>query len=69
MGMRSLEAAILAELRRVENNKNLRHKDIMEWSTGKVEAKEGEKLVHLTLAEFGNQPIDVAYKPQEKKAA
>jgi hypothetical protein len=65
--MRALENAVLAELRKIENNPKIRKKDIMEWSTGSVEPHEGEKLVRLTLSEFGNQPIQVAYKEPEKK--
>jgi hypothetical protein len=49
MSMKSLEAAILAELRVVANNKKLRQKDIMEWSTGTVKAEEGETLYFLPM--------------------
>jgi hypothetical protein len=45
--MRTLEAAILKELRVVANSKKLRQKDIMEWSTGPVKAQEGETLYYL----------------------
>jgi hypothetical protein len=45
--MQSLERAVLAELRVVAKNSKLRQKDIMEWSTGKVEAQEGETLYFL----------------------
>lgn len=63
MGMRALESAILAELRKVENNPKIKNKDIMEWTTSdklKDGIKEGEKEVHLTI--FENQSITVAYK-------
>lgn len=47
MGMRQLEAAILAEAKVVTNNKNLKMKDIMKWSTGDIVLQPGEKLYHL----------------------
>jgi hypothetical protein len=47
MGMRELEAGILAEARIVTKNKKLRQKDIMEWSTGPVKEVAGEKTYHL----------------------
>jgi hypothetical protein len=58
MSMKTLEAAILRELRSVTGNKKIRPKDIMEWSTGSISAREGETLV--TLPELG---VNVAYKP------
>lgn len=45
--MRTLENAILIELKKVSGNNKLRLKDIMEWSTGKVEAREDEKSYFL----------------------
>ena len=45
--MRSLESAILAELREVAQNRSIRLKDIMEWSTGTVKVQEGETLLFL----------------------
>lgn len=47
MGIREVEAAILAELKTVAKNNKLRQKDIMEWSTGEIQAREGETLFHL----------------------
>lgn len=47
MSMKTLEAAILKELRVVANNPKLRQKDIMEWSTGLIEQQEGETLYFL----------------------
>lgn len=47
MGMKQLEAAVLAEAKEVTGNKKLRMKDIMEWSTSEVKAQEGEKLYRL----------------------
>lgn len=63
MGMRQLEAAILAELREVTGIKKLRQKDIMEWSTGEIEAQDGEIVIALP-----GVGVNVAYKPQEKKS-
>jgi len=47
MGIKQLEAAVLAEAKTVTGNKKLRMKDIMEWSTGEVKPQEGEKLYRL----------------------
>lgn len=47
MSLRSLEAAILRELRKVAGNNKLRLKDIQEWSSGNVVAREGETLYCL----------------------
>jgi len=47
MGMKELEAAILAELKTVSGNKKLKMKDVMEWATSKVKAEEGETLYFL----------------------
>jgi len=47
MALRNLEAAILAELKRVAKNSKIRQKDIVEWSTGMVKAQEGETYFHL----------------------
>lgn len=47
MGIKQLEAAILAELKEVVGNRKIRQKDIMEWSTGNITAQEGETLYHL----------------------
>lgn len=50
MGIRELEAAILAELKEVSGNKNLRQKDIMEWQTGtSLKAQDGETLYYLPV--------------------
>ena len=63
MSMRTLEAAILVEARVVTGNKRLRQKDIMEWSSGKIEAQEGETL--YKLPKLG---VNIAIKVEEKKA-
>ncbi len=47
MGMRELEADILREARTVTNKKSLRQKDIMEWTTGKIEKRDDETVFHL----------------------
>jgi hypothetical protein len=47
MSMATLETAILAEARAVFNNRKLRKKDILEWSTGTIKAVDGE--VQATL--------------------
>jgi hypothetical protein len=52
MGMRQLEAAILAELREVAKNPKLRQKDIAEWSSGAIKVQEGETLYFLPLLQI-----------------
>ena len=47
MGIRALDAAILAEARQVTGKKSLRQKDIVEWSTGDVQIEAGEKQFFL----------------------
>ena len=65
MGMKQLEAAILAELRAVTGIPSLRQKDISEWSTGSVKAEEGEAVA--TLPAMG---VNVAYRtPAPKKSS
>jgi len=63
MGLKQVEAAILAELKQVANNSKIRQKDIMEWQTGTdLKPQEGETLYHLpTLG------ISVAVKLPAKK--
>ena len=56
MSMKELEREILKELKQVTKNNKLRIKDIMEWSTGKVEAQGEEKYIYLP-----NLKIHVAY--------
>lgn len=43
MGLRELEAEILAEARVVTEKPKLRQKDIMEWSTGEIDVHDGER--------------------------
>ena len=62
MSTRELEASILAELKQVAENHRIRQKDIMEWSTGKVEAQEGETYFFLP-----NLKIHVCVKIPAKK--
>ena len=59
MGIREVEAAILRELRVVAKESKLRQKDIMEWSTGEIKAREDEKLYFLP-----DLKINVAVKTQ-----
>ena len=63
MGIRNLEAQILAELREVAGKRSIRQKDIMEWSTGNVKVEEGE--THYFLPHLG---IHVAVKFPDKKS-
>ena len=47
MGIRELEAGILAEAKVVTGNNKLKLKNIMEWSTGNITAQAGETVYHL----------------------
>jgi hypothetical protein len=47
MSMRSLESAVLGELREVSGRRSLRMKDVMEWSTGKVKVNSDETAFYL----------------------
>lgn len=42
MSMATLEKEILAAAKRHFNNPKLRKKDLLEWSTDEIEAREGE---------------------------
>jgi len=61
MGMRQLEAAILAELRQVKADKTIKQREIMEWSTGEIKPEVGEELIRLP--DLG---INVALKREKK---
>jgi hypothetical protein len=45
--MKTLETAILAGAREALNNRGLRLKDIMEWSTGDIKPQDGEVCVRV----------------------
>ena len=45
--MATLERAVLAGARDVLNNRKLRMKDIMEWSTGDIKLLDGEVCVRV----------------------
>lgn len=45
------------ELKVVTGNSKIRLKDIMEWSTGPVDAEDGEKVIHLP-----DMNVNVSYK-------
>lgn len=47
MSILDLERVVLSEARIVTGNKKLKMKDIVEWSTGKINARAGEKLYQL----------------------
>jgi hypothetical protein len=47
MGIRQLEAEILAEARKVTGRPKLRQKDILAWSTGPVNPEDGEETIFL----------------------
>jgi len=66
MSLRSLESAILAELRTVADNPKIRLKDIMAWQTGDTLApQEGETYFYLPELH-----VSVAVKwPERKKGS
>ena len=47
MSMTSLERAIMQELREVTGERNLRLKDLMEWSTGEITPQGHENVIDL----------------------
>jgi hypothetical protein len=47
MSMASLERAVLAGAKIVFNNPKLKKKDILEWSTSKIEAHDGEVVTYV----------------------
>jgi len=48
--MKTLETAILRELRVVASDNKIRMKDVMEWRTGhKLKVQEGEVLYYLPV--------------------
>ena len=64
MGIRDVEAEILAELRTVTGIESLRLKDIAEWTSGKIKPRDGETVVDLPV-----MGVTVAYvQPTKKKA-
>jgi len=62
MSIRTLESAILAEAKKVTDNKKLRLKDIMEWRTTKIKTHPNEKLYYLP--DIG---VHIAVKEQSRK--
>jgi hypothetical protein len=58
MSMASLERAILAAARRQLNNPKLKMCEILEWSTGNVEARDDTETV-FTLTECGFSAVNV----------
>ena len=47
MSLTTMETTIWRECQRVINNRKMRKKDLLEWSTGKIEAREDETIVYL----------------------
>lgn len=47
MALDNFERMIMAELKIVTGNRKLTGKNFMEWSTGKIKAHEGEKIIKL----------------------
>lgn len=49
MSVKTLENSIVRELRTVAKNDKIKLKDLMEWSTGKIKAQDGETLFFLPV--------------------
>lgn len=47
MSLVSLETEILAQLKVIAKNSKLRKKDMMEWSSAKLEPHDGEVIISL----------------------
>lgn len=47
MSFASLEREVLVEARLAANNPKLRKADLMEWSSGSIEAQEGEVVIKI----------------------
>ena len=67
MSMASLEREVLHDLQVATGNQKLRMKHVMEWSTGRIKAQEGETIITLPSG------INVCYvlpetKPKKEKA-
>jgi hypothetical protein len=62
VSMRTLEAAILKELRRVTGNKKIQQKDIQEWGTHDVSEGTRNDEVFIALPALG---VTVSYKEPE----
>ena len=62
MSMATLERAILHGAREVLKNPKLRQKDIQEWSTGNIQAEDGE-----VVAWIPNPGVNVVVKKEYDK--
>ena len=49
MSIRSMESAITAEARKYFNNRTLRVKDLVEWSSAPIKSQAGEVVANLPL--------------------
>lgn len=47
MTMTAFERQILNELKRVTGNRKLKERDMLEWRSGKIEPRDGEKVIEL----------------------
>lgn len=70
MSMKSLEAAILNELRELTGKRSLRQKDIQEWSTGPLKQLDDETRFFLPgLAVSCAVKTEALPKPKAAKTA
>jgi hypothetical protein len=69
MGMRELEASILAELKEVAKNHKLRQKDIQAWNTGNfIKPEDGETVFYLPRLNI-SVCVKIPAKPAKKGKA
>ena len=62
--MTPFERSILAELREITGNRKLKERDLLEWCTGPISERPGEKVLRLPL-----NGVWVAYPDAPVKAA
>ena len=68
MSMKSLESAVLAELRQVAGKPTIRMKDIQEWSTGDVKVGPEEKHFYLPELQINVAVLASAVEKKTKRA-
>lgn len=68
MGIRELENAILQELRQHTGVNTLKKKDLFEWSTRGMMARDGEWIIHLPVLRVNVAVYVERLKKKGKKA-
>lgn len=69
MSVQALERAIKNEAAGILRNPRLRNKDLLEWSTGEVNAEDGEVAIRLPLLDINVVvPVAADKRPREETA-